>query len=154
MHCTEDKAHWVEAFGPSAEWSVIHRLWAAGLRATLNPEKRDNAYAIDALLELPVDIKTVRTPFRTAARYGIPPEFAVTLNPRPTARYPNHALIVFDVDWQEQDGVPAQSGLYLVSVRELRSKQLPIHQYQRRVGDVVNNQDAYVLDLREMTCLT
>jgi hypothetical protein len=140
----EDKSAWVE-WGVDQEGQAIDRAAMRGLPIIVNPARARDRYAIDAAVLC--DIKTRRTPFRRSLElYGIPPKHCVTLNVEDLERYPDRALILFDVHYEEL-GVHGQ---WIAFADDLERSHKGVHQYERRVNDTINKQSSYVLDLRGM----
>jgi hypothetical protein len=105
----EDKLYWCDQ-GEREERDFVHFLAPAhGLAATINPCKWYDHFAPDLLVDGKLaDLKTQRMPFFTAGRYGLDPQFAVTLNVGDVARYQQHSddlSILFWVRWDTVDHV-------------------------------------------------
>lgn len=143
----EDKRSWCK-LGEEHERDFLIRLFNSGVSMIQNPAKKHDKFSHDFFGMFPLDLKTVRTEFRTAGRYGVDPKYAVTLNLKDVERYrklyPN-MIIVFDVMMEHY------SGIHLVCLQSLlmRLDKLPIHEYQNRVDDMNGNAKAsYVIDCR------
>jgi hypothetical protein len=161
---TEDKQAWCEEFGIQVEAEFVIRALNSGLTVSMNPDKRTNPYTHDLVAHLPADLKTVRTPFFTATRFGFDPLVTVTLNTKDVRHYAAHPafLLFFDVHWDEQSmlgtTVPPQHGLWMADMR-LVSRLIdrgrcPLHTYQRRENDGRGNgRDSYLLNLEWFTRL-
>jgi hypothetical protein len=114
----------------------------------LNPAKARDRYTHDIFVTLPGDLKTIRTRFNTASRYGIDPRSAITLNVKDVERYQRlypTIVIVFDVRFADY------SRLCYATLRQIalaiKSGKARRHEYQGRVGDTQGNATAsWVLD--------
>ena len=160
MHNTEDKNWWIE-WGVEKESQFLQRCTEEGLLVGIQKSSGPAYYPEFIYQGQYLDLKTVQTPFFLAKkRYGIDPNFAVTLNTQDVVdcihKYPK-CQIVFDVDWEAD----TQFGVQVQACKEIRFlsydtmqelvKEAPIHKYQNRVDDVQGNaKGSYVLDLQDM----
>lgn len=145
----QDKTDWCR-YGEEQERNFCARTFL-GLSVAINPAKKDDKFTHDLFATFPSDLKSVKMEFHTAQRYGIPPQFAVTLNLKDVERYrkkyPN-MVIIFDISHESYVGVHV---LFLQSflMRLSKSPAIPIHEYIHRRDDTSGNGKAsYVLDCR------
>lgn len=131
----------------------------------INPKKKKDPTVIDMtyLGKFPADLKTQNTPFFTANKYGVPPQFAVTFNHKDYTRYKKlypFAIIFFWIEWKQLSwkgkNVKPMHGLWKVPfwkiVRDIENGSVKLHTYQKRSKDSrPNAKDSYVLDLRNYT---
>lgn len=160
----EDKAAWCELYGTDAELAFVRRMFLVGIGVAMSPLKVSDKFGHDLLLTLPADLKTVRTPFFTAAQYKFDPQFTVTLNEkdlqRYTAAYP-FCVVVFDVRWDVRDmvvggdtiSVIPMQGVWVATMHEIAraiAKGIaPLHEYAARREDTQGNaKRSYLLNLR------
>ena len=149
MHSPEDKQFWVQ-HGADAEFRFAGPVFTSGCAVVANPAKLHDPYSHDFFMMVPADLKTIRTPFRTADRYGIPSEFAITLNRKDVERYEQyypHIILIFDIDY------PNFRSIRYAPLRDIckaiRMGMAKLHAYQNRVDDREGNaKDSYVLDAR------
>jgi hypothetical protein len=139
MISNENKSWWVRA-GAAAESSFAGPVFGSGCAVIANPAKFENPYSHDLFMMIPADLKTVRTQFRTADRYGISPRTAITINKKDIERYERlypHIVIIFDID------IPEFKSTRYAALREVRKAinagMAKLHVYQHRVGDVMGN---------------
>lgn len=142
----EDKLKWCE-YGEETEKSFLNTFSNDQVMVEINPEKSTNKFTHDFIITLPADLKTVRTRFRTASRYGIPPMSAITLNRKDVDRYselyPN-IIIIFDVDYGDYKKTCYAT---LSSIKNIiGAGKAKLHYYQNRINDSKNAQCSYVLD--------
>jgi hypothetical protein len=157
-------------YGENVEKSFcVNRLYDLGLTGFMNLEKKKNIYAHDMFSVFPSDLKTVRTPFfKALEKFGIDPQFAVTINLKDMQRYkelyPN-IVVVFDVLWDEKickkliDGVEysvqPMHKTYAGFIQDIRTAVVMCGnnkvEYQGRVNDTNGNAKAsYVFDVRTL----
>lgn len=143
----EDKKAWVE-LGTKAEAHFSMPIFKGGVTVFTNPAKAENKFTHDLFFVQPADLKTVRTPFRTADRYGIPSKTAITLNKKDVDRYREkypHIVIIFDVEYPDFKSIRYASLReinYLIDVGLAK-----LHTYINRVDDQSGNaKESYVLD--------
>ncbi len=145
----QDKAAWCQ-FGDEQELSFLAGTWASNISVFRNPAKLTDPYAHDMYAVFPADLKSIRTPFNTADRYGIDPRFAITLNDKDVQRYSKKVpsmMVLLDVrfPWHQAIHV-AQIGHLHAATRNGRAK---LHRYQQRVDDTQGNAKAsWVYDCR------
>ncbi|MFN2267646.1 MAG: hypothetical protein ABR533_05165 [Desulfonatronovibrio sp.] len=111
-----------------------------------------------------VDLKSQTTPFFQARRYGVDPQFAVTLNKIDVDRYSRlypGIIVLYHVNWiavkmQGRTGsaisVEPMEGLWAASIKNLALACRPeiLHAYLQRTDDKKGNaRDSYVLDLNK-----
>lgn len=145
----EDKDAWVRA-GEEQEERFAGPVLGSGAAVFANPAKKENRYTHDIFVVLPGDLKTVRTLWRTAHRYGIDPQYAITLNKKDVERYQKFhpdIIIVWDIDipgFRSRRYSPLKDILKAVS-----SGHAKLHHYKNRVNDTRGNaKETYVLDAR------
>jgi len=146
---TEDKLAWCEA-GAAAEGDFVAQANIVGWGVSLNPGKLQDKYTHDFMGYVPMDLKSIRTQWRESERlFGIPPEYAVSVNVKDLRRYrdkyPN-ILIVLDVRWAGRYMLTVPRAQWLL--REGRAKR---HEYQNRQDDEAGNaKDSLIFDLRDL----
>lgn len=143
----QDKAAWCR-WGEDAEIRLAGPLLPNGGALMRNPAKASDPYTHDLFVVLPADLKTIRTRFRTADRYGIDPRSAVTINRKDLERYARlypTIVILLDVDYGDYKRFCSAT---LTQIRELvRSGRSRLHVYRDRVADTAGNaRDSYVFD--------
>ena len=172
-HDTEDRAYWY-GLGCREEADFCAGLAIqAGLTVRVNPAKAQNPKVIDLIRTWPdgregyADLKTQRTPFFTARRYGHDPALTVTFNLKDLRHYERlypQADIIYHVCWTQTEltlrsgevlRVPVVEGVWLTSVGQIRALidagRAPIHAYQHRVNDHQGNaRDSYLLALSDL----
>ncbi len=143
----QDKAAWCK-HGEAAEQRLAGPMLPHGGALMMNPAKATDPYTHDLYVVMPGDLKTIRTRFQTADRYGIDPRSAITLNVKDVERYARlypTIVIVFDVDFGDY------RRLCYATLREIqraiRADKAQLHEYQHRVNDTQGNATAsWVLD--------
>ena len=148
----QDKQSWCYA-GEGAEYSFLSKMLTGRLSVMANPEKSSNKFTHDFYLVMPCDLKTIRTRFRTADRYGIDPFSAITLNKKDVDRYSElypHIVIIFDVDYGDY------KRLCYAPLRQIKkaisSGHAKLHTYKERINDTQGNaKESYVIDSRWFT---
>jgi hypothetical protein len=161
----QDKDAWCRAGEIYEEAFVQVMRENIGYPLVINPEKAVNKYAPDLSIEGDetlmhprlADLKVQTTPFFTADRYGISPQYAVVLNQKDVERYAQHyqnIYIYFWVDWHitEMFGqhVPYFGGIYGATWSRILEmlETAPLHHYQERGDDMRGNaRSSYVLYL-------
>lgn len=142
----QEKQAWCE-IGAKAEARLVSPV-RDGCVLLPNPAKAHDKYAHDLLMLLPADLKTVRTRFNTAERYGIPARSAITLNRKDVERYASmypNLVVVFDVDFGDYKRIG------FASIRAIQTwikcGKAPEHAYLHRVDDTQGNaKSSYILD--------
>lgn len=162
-----DKPLWCEQGRQAEHEFLLYISPAYGLSARLNRLKLVDCWVPDMRVNGRLaDLKTQRTPFFTAQRFGLDAQFAVTLNKIDLDRYaafPDDLVLYFWVRWDKLAGhygnrtyrVTAMEGVWRISVSEVLAQiddgVVPLHGYQTRVGDTRGNApESYVLDLGRM----
>lgn len=145
----EDKLAWCE-HGDSLEKKFVIKSMDSGLSVFRNPAKKKDPYAHDIFAVLQSDIKSIKTPFNTAHRYGIDSEFAITINEKDVIRYnslyPN-IMLLLDIEYPKYKGVRLAS-LYRIN-RLIEMDRAKKHTYLNRVDDKSGNAKAsYIFDYR------
>ena len=159
------KTAWVER-SKSTEQDFVN-VYGKELGLTINPAKDRDPYVPDLMWRgrRLAELKARSTPFFQAGRYyGIPPQYAVTINLKDirhyTENYPG-LLIYFWVFWappyeKHEVRVEPMSGVWGIRLENL----VPLctddrlHAYMERRNDTKGNaKDSYVVSLEEMKCL-
>lgn len=123
------------------------------LHITANADKATNKYAHDFVLNgiQPCDLKFQGTPFRTSERYGIHPDYAITINAydleRYTQLYPNIVVIFWINYWFEE----IRYGT-LADIKALCTDR-NLHTYARDIGHD-NARESHVLDFLDLNKAT
>lgn len=145
----EDKESWC-AYGEELELEFLINSFNSGLAVYRNPEKSCNKYANDVFLVVPSDLKSVRTPFRTADRYGIDPRYAITINEKDLNRYSEKhpmMLIVININHELYRGTHIAQLGHLIKASQ--TGKAARHEYQARVNDTHGNAKcSFVYDCR------
>lgn len=145
----EDKHAWCRA-GELAEKDFVASNKLIGWGVAINPDKHKDPYCHDFIGTVPVDLKSIREPWRKSQElFGIPPEYAVSVNLKDMKRYaelyPN-ILIVLDVKWD---------GVYMLTISRAKaligSGKAVKHEYKNRKDDIKGNaKTSFVFDLRDL----
>lgn len=164
-HDTEDKAWWLSR-GEELEVDFINQFGGSlDAPVRLNPKKREDPTLPDLLYDGNLaDLKVQTTPFFTASRYGLDPNFCVTFNRKDWSRYNDHypgLVVIFWVDWKQLSygklRVQPFSGIFKLSMDEINQMVIrgaPEHAYQRRQNDQIGNaKSSFLFDVREMNKL-
>lgn len=146
IQSNEDKQAWCEA-GQQAEVRFAGPLFS-GVSILQNPAKSLDKYTHDFYMMVPSDLKTIRTRFNTADRYGIQAATAFTLNKKDVDRYKEkypHIIIIFDIDYGDY------KTLRYAPLREIQRAifydKAKLHTYIHRVGDTAGNaKESWVMD--------
>jgi len=145
----QDKAAWCQ-YGDQQELAFLADTWASSIAVFRNPAKLTDPYAHDMFAVFPADLKSIRTPFNTADKYGIDPRYAFTINHKDLRRYSDsqpNMMVLLDVrfPWHQAVHV-AQIGHLLSATKNGRSK---LHYYQQREDDNQGNaKSSWVFDCR------
>lgn len=142
----QNKDYWCEV-GAKVESNLFGKH-LSGCAFMANQGKAVDKYAHDGFILKPADIKTIRTRFETADRYGIPSRSAFTLNRKDLLRYKElYPLIdiIFDIDYGDYKTIR------IANLREInavvKDGRAKLHTYQHRVNDTAGNaKESYVLD--------
>jgi hypothetical protein len=145
----EDKLAWCE-HGDSMEKKFVIKSMDSGLSIFRNPAKKKDPYVHDIFAVIQSDIKSIKTPFNTAHRYGIDSEYAITINEKDVVRYnslyPN-IMLLLDIEYPKYKGVRLAS-LYRIN-RLIEMDRAKKHTYLNRVDDKSGNAKAsYIFDYR------
>jgi len=150
----QDKQAWCRK-GESLERAFAARAPIQGWGIAMNPAKHTDPYSHDHIATVPMDLKTMDTQWRKSEElFGIPPEFAVSINQKDFVRYkklyPN-ILIVLDVKWLDRCFI-----LTLTRARKLiREQRAKTHEYKDRKDDTRGNAKvSYVFDIRDLDAIT
>ncbi len=163
----QDKAWWYN-HGETEEHKFVNSVAPAmGLDAIINPAKESEPWQPDLIVNGSLaDLKRQTTPFFTAGRYDLSPQYTVTFNAKDIVRYINlydHLAIYFWVSWPEDDRynvhVNKMTGVWKSNVKELAQimnrEDTPWHQYQNRGKDDPNRnaKSSFLIDLRQLDML-
>lgn len=146
---TENKTAYCQ-LGEKTERQFLLNSFGTGVAFSANPCKAENPYSHDFFALMPCDLKTQFTPFRTASRYGINPDYAVTINEKDLVRYGKnypHIVLVIDVVFPHYKATH-YAPLFVLRdiVKQGRAQR---HEYEKRVNDTQGNAKAsYVFDVR------
>jgi hypothetical protein len=145
----EDKQAWC-TYGAELEKQFTSRMFDSSVGILKNPAKTADPYTHDLLAMFPSDLKSIRTVFRTANRYGFDPDYAITINEkdirRYTDKYPNIVLML-DIEYPTYKGVRIAT-IYRLN-KFIASGKAKRHEYMYRVDDSSGNAKAsYIFDLR------
>ncbi|MBB4861361.1 hypothetical protein HNP46_000172 [Pseudomonas nitritireducens] len=177
---TEDKEKWCKE-GEEYERKFVECMNKySDIQVQINPKKQRDKYAPDLLVPGygECDLKAQRTPFFTAAKFGIHPRNAFTLNEKDVIRYRQMYPgigIFFWVDWQNRESkgrnykpVEYKWGVYYATIREILgiidTGLAKLHSYQHRqdsaehatrnkrgMNDDGNAKGSYVLSVEWIT---
>lgn len=166
MHDTEDKRWWCQ-HGEGLEDRFVRICNdKLGLRAKINPEKKNNKFAPDLLINGRLaDLKVQNTPFFKARElFGVEPTYAVTFNRKDYYRYLSEYPdidIFYWVEWKTLEKeirgktyrVDRLCGIYTLpfqEVKKLIESGAKEHGYLRRAFDQMGNaKSSFVLDIRK-----
>ena len=145
----EDKKAWC-SYGAELEKQFTSRMFDSSVGVVKNPAKTTDPYTHDLFAMFPSDLKSIRTVFRTAHRYGFDADYAITINEkdirRYTEKYPNIVLLL-DIDYPTYKGVRIAT-IYRLN-KFIASGKAKRHEYMYRVDDSSGNAKAsYIFDLR------
>lgn len=164
---TEFKQGWYLRGEMDEEHFVAHRLPELGLTGIHNPEKKFSPFPPDLIVEgLLSDLKAQSTPFFTAGRYGIDPQYAVTFNVKDERNYREsypEVVVFFDVLWTKTDNpygatVEPMHHTWCGTLDQVMDVVAECgghkHTYLRRIDDTQGNaKDSWVLDVRKLLFL-
>jgi hypothetical protein len=144
----QDKLAWCE-YGEIKENEFVSSISIDGVDVIKNPDKSRNKLSHDLLAQFPSDLKTVRTIFRTADRYGLDPDYTIGLNRKDvehySRKYPN-IIILFDIEFDKFKGIKMAS---LDRILRLIHFGAPEHFYLGRKDDSDGNaKSSFLFDLR------
>jgi len=137
----QDKSAWCRA-GERAEADFLATRQITGVGLSWNPAKQVDPYTHDYVAMIPVDLKTMRTPWRKSQElFGIPTDKAVSINQKDLRRYaklyPN-IIIYLDVEHSGK-----LFSLTLDRARKLIDKgKAHKHEYLERKDDTAGNAKA------------
>ena len=154
---TEDKTAYCK-YGEKME--TIFCLEVAplyGLEANINPEKENNKYAVDLIVEdFLVDLKTVREPFFTAGKYKKNPSTCITINKKDIDHYKGRDIYIFFwVKWDSQERfgvrVSALDGVWCGHINKIIGLCTTLHEYKNRKNDTSGNgKSSYIIDTDDL----
>ncbi|MGF9824781.1 cold shock domain-containing protein [Brevibacillus agri] len=161
-HDTEDKQYWCRKGEQEEEAFIREIVPKIGKRLIIHPGKKSRKTIIDLYdldRNIEADLKTQTTPFFSAGKYGLNPEFTVTFNHKDYEYYKNNypnAIIYWWVNWLQLSWgnfkVDPLYGVWEVPFRTLQvmieNRQVPLHEYIHRKDDDVNAKSSYLFDLR------
>jgi len=146
---TEDKKSWCEA-GSLAEKDFVATNKLAGWGISINPSKHEDVYTHDLIGMIPIDLKSIREPWRRSQElFGIPSKYAISVNKKDIIRYVNmypNIIILLDVEWD---------GVYMLTMSRAKalitSGKAMRHDYKNRKYDTKGNaKTSYIFDLRDL----
>lgn len=169
MHNPQDKLWWCRKGEELERHFVDNVAPRLGINAVINPEKRENPYAPDLLVDNRLaDLKYQGLPYYTSyVSHQVDNNWAVMFNKkdyeRYSCKYPDITLY-FWVHWSEAEReiggttyrVTPLRGVWVAPFADMHRlvAKAPLHTYKNRVGDKEGNaRDSYVLDLRDMKCI-
>lgn len=151
----EDKLSWC-ALGEEQEIEFINAHTFKDTVLSMNPEKDLDKYTFDMRINMPCDLKTIRTPWIYAQdKFGIDPKHAVSINQKDLRRYaqlyPN-IVIVFDVSFEGYQAI--HFGTISHFRKMLEDGHMHKHEYQHRKNDTQGNAKiSYVFDITKLPIL-
>ena len=146
---TEDKKSWCEA-GSLAEKDFVATNKLEGWGISMNPTKHKDPYTHDFMGIVPMDLKSIREPWRKSQElFGIPSKYAVSINKKDIVRYANlypNIIVLLDVEW---------AGVYMLTMSRAKSLisngKAKKHDYKNRRHDKQGNaKTSYIFDIREL----
>lgn len=152
----EDKLGWCK-LGEQQEIEFINSHKFKDTVLCINPAKKLDKYTFDMRINMPCDLKTIRTPWIYAEnKFCIDPKHAVSINQKDLRRYANlypNIIIVFDVGFAEYKAVHfATIGHFK---KMLEDGDLHKHEYIHRKNDTQGNAKiSYVFDITKLPILT
>lgn len=164
-HDTEDKRWWMREGEVLEQQFVKLCQESLGIEAEINPDKRADPTVADLIVQGRLaDLKAQQTPFFTARRYGLDPQYCVTFNRKDYVRYLSlypELDVFFWVNWRQTSWrdieVQPMVGVYLVAFDSLCrriSYGVPEHSYVRRTDDHKGNaRSSFLFDVRSFQCL-
>ena len=136
--------------GERMERQFLTKSFDCGLSFVMNPSKHENKYTHDFFAMFPCDLKTQSTKFRTANRYNINSDYAITINKKDIDRYNKlypHIILIIDVQFPEYKSTH-YAPLFMLN-RLIKKGSAKLHVYQERVNDTQGNaKESYVFDSR------
>ena len=145
---TENKDAWCE-YGANLETQFITRKFN-DVEVKINGLKSSDKYTYDLRIELPADLKSIKTKWIFSQdMFGIPPERAISINEKDFIRYAKHypnILIILDVEWDGVYSITVVRARHLI--REGKAKK---HVYEKRKDDIKGNAKcSYIFDLNDL----
>jgi hypothetical protein len=165
---TEDKLSWCSNAESDERLFVSDVVPQFGGDIVIHPDKATSPYGPDLWLpksRLPGDLKFQQTPFFTARRYGLGPQYAVTFNVKDFERYRSlypDIVLFFWVRWGETSYPPDTSldvspmeGVWWERFSVLKKAavygRMPRHTYRNRVDDECGNaKESFLFDVRNL----
>jgi hypothetical protein len=151
----EDKLSWC-ALGEEQEIEFINTHTFKDTVLCINPEKDLDKYTFDMRINMPCDLKSIRTPWIYAQeKFGIDPKHAVSINQKDLRRYselyPN-IVIVFDVHFAEYKAIHFATISHFKKL--LKDGEMHKHEYQNRKDDTKGNAKvSYVFNITRLPIL-
>jgi hypothetical protein len=166
---SEDKNAYCEQSSKITEPLFVERFGVGGilnLPIIINPKKKENKFVLDLLNTSngnEMDVKVEETPFYTAYKYKVSPQYAYTINVYDIdsyiKKYKDVGIFVwlnfkdntreFGVNIYQMEGVYYTTAL---KIENMPNKK--IRTIERRINDKNGNKpDSYVLDVRDLICL-
>jgi hypothetical protein len=163
MHDVQDKQHWCREATVKEKRIVSYLRRKYSLPIEINPKKSHDIYAPDCIYDGRVaDLKIFNTPFFTAGKFGVDPQYAYTFGSREvrvySQDYPNILIVVFyNPSILEGYGVHLDylGGVYTSPFSALKElcTESNHHFHAKRVGDISHNDKSdYVIDIRNLDC--
>ena len=149
----QDKLAWCRE-GEKLEREFVASAPIQGWGVAMNPAKQSDPYTHDHIATVPMDLKTMDTQWRRSQQlFGIPPNYAVSINQkdfkRYSEKYPN-IFIVLNVKWLD--------AMYMLTVERarilIREGKAKSHEYLDRKNDMQGNAKiSYIFDVRDLDIL-
>lgn len=146
----EDKTSWCN-IGQQAEGDFVANAQIEGWGISWNPQKYQDKYSHDLMGIIPIDLKTIRTPWRLSeSMFGIPSDRAVSVNVKDFLRYnslyPN-IIILLDVTFL--------NSVYMLTLPRAKALiecgKAKRHEYKNRVNDTLGNAKAsFIFDVNDL----
>ena len=170
MHDLQDKGYWLD-YGEDQEFEFINnivKIYNIKRKVCINPDKKYNPTLSDLVIDVKGkkifgDLKTVRTPFYTASRYGFDPNNCITFNEKDYFSYmqkyyfteiiknkkaiPDPFVLFFHVVWPESSNygtlIDAKDGLWTTTIEDIHrltiQEKTRWHEYKNRKNDDCGN---------------
>jgi hypothetical protein len=161
---TEDKDWWVQE-GAKREILFVEQIAPKlGLIAEINPEKQENPYAPDLIVNGRLaDLKSQTTPFYLSYMYGVPSQYSATFNEKDYRRYKRFYPdldIYFWLSWDKSVAtlnriihvVRPVDDVWVANFQQIENSiqwGAAKHEYANRKNDTNGNaRSSYILDMR------
>lgn len=150
---TNNKEYWVN-LGVEKEEKFLKK-YSSALSVIRNPGRAFSDYVPD--FAIIADLKSISTPFYTASKYGLDPQYTVSLNVKDVDYYSREypgIIIIFHVKWETTKYrnivVKKMDCIYRVSLFHLQYLIAEgtgvLHSYRERGGN--NAKSSYLFDVR------